>query len=458
VSHLDDHHDEMLEDFTPFSGDLDDPDGPDLFAEAWLVPFAQDVRFASRGPAPVPSPQLTALFEGGALRSGLSNDKGDLLVTAASNVHGPATTQVAGLPNWRKETPMPLAFLSTLIGKLAGAGTMAKAAIATTTAFATMTVAGAAAGVLPGPVQGTVGGAINAISPLNVPTGDPAQTVAAATDIVNNVLASVPTSIPVVPPSIPLSADGTVQTPVGQVSVGGSANLTTPTIPQITIPNIPLPTIPDVTPILNNLPVQLPACVKNLLPTSGALPNPTALVAQIPACIQTVLATANLPVKVSACVASVLGTVTGVLNPASIGSLPKLDVSACVPLDVSKCTSSVLAATGVSTMPFVGDMLKSIFGTWGLGGAGSPTTGFNFFGNFNFNIPGLNAIPAGCVPLDVSKCLTSVTGSLGSLPATGGVPKVDLSACMPTGLTSGIPGVGGGIPGLSGIPFFPFGH
>ncbi|MEA2973235.1 MAG: hypothetical protein QOG82_1693 [Actinomycetota bacterium] len=453
----------MLEDFIPFSGnpldgDLDDPDGPDLFTEAWLVPFAQDVRFASRGPAPVPSPQLSSLFEGGALRSGLSNDKGDLLVTAASNVHGPASSQVAGLPNWRKETSMPLAFLSTLIGKITGMGTAAKAAIATTTAFATMTVAGAAAGVLPGPVQGTVGGAINAVSPLNVPTGDPAQTVASATDIVNNVLASVPTSIPVVPPSIPLSADGTVQTPVGQVSVGGSANLTPPTVPALTLPNIPLPDIPDVTPILNNLPVQLPACVKNLIPTSGALPNPTALAAQIPACIQTVLATANLPVNVSACVASVLGTVTGVLNPATIGSLPQLDVSACIPLDVTKCTSNVLASSGAANMPFVADMLKKIFGSFGMGAGGQAGWGgFNFFGNFNFNIPGLNAIPAGCVPIDISKCLTSVTGSLGSLPAAGGVPKVDLSACMPTGLTSGIPGVGGGIPGLSGIPFFPFG-
>ncbi|HEX7276546.1 MAG TPA: hypothetical protein VF244_04165, partial [Acidimicrobiales bacterium] len=88
------------------------------------------------------------------------------------------------------------------------------------------------------------------------------------------------------------------------------------------------------------------------------------------------------------------------------------------------------------------------------------TTGFNFFGNFgfnfNFNIPGLNAIPAGCVPIDISKCLTAVTGSLGSIPTNGSVPQVDLSACMPTGLTSGISGVGGGIPGLSGIPFFPF--
>ena len=350
---------------------------------------------------------------------------------------------------------MPLAFLSTLIGKIAGAGTAAKAAIATVTAFATMTVAGAAAGVLPGPVQGTVGGVINAVSPLNVPTGDPAQTVAAATDIVDNVLTSVPTPVPVVPPSIPLSADANGQTPVGPVSAGtGGVGL--PDIPDVSIPNIPLPNIPDVTPILNNLPVQLPACVKNLVPTSGAMPNPTALVAQIPACINAVLATANLPVNVSACVASVLGTVTGVLNPGAIGSLPKLDVSACVPLDTTTCTSSVLAATGVTQMPFVGDMMKSVFSGFGAGGSGTPGGGFNFFGSFNFNVPGLNAIPAGCVPIDVSKCLTSVTGSLGSLPSTGGVPKVDLSACMPTGLTSGIPGVGGGIPGLSGIPFFPF--
>jgi len=448
LSHLDDHQDEMLEDFTP-----DDLDGL-----PWLVPFAQDVRFASRGAAPVPSPELTHLFEGGALRSGLSIDKGDLLVTAASNVHGPAP-QAAGLPKWRKETPMPLAFFSTLLSKLAGAGTVAKAAIATTTAFATMTVAGAAAGVLPGPAQGAVGAAINAISPLNVPTGEPAKTVDAATDIVHNVIASVPTSIPVVPPSIPLAGSLTVEGPAGSATVGASTNVVTPTIPQVSIPkvpNIPLPVIPDVTPILHNLPVQLPACVKNLIPTPGTLPNPTTLVAQIPACIQSVLATGGLPVNVSACVASVLGTVTGILSPASIGTLPKLDVSACVPLDVSTCTSNVLAATGVAKMPFVGDMMKSIFSSFGAGAGGSAGTGFNFFGNFNFNVPGLNAIPSGCVPVDISKCLSSVTGSLGSLPSGGGVPKVDLSACMPTGLSSGIPGVGGGIPGLSGIPFFPF--
>ncbi len=430
----------------------------DLDDLPWLVPFVQDVRFASSGPVPRPNPQLAAIFE----TSGLSNDKGDLLATAASNVHGPAP-QAAGLPNWRKETSMPLTFLSAMIAKITGAGAAAKAAVATVTAFATMTVAGAAAGVLPEPIQGAVGGAINAISPLNVPTGDPADTVSAATDLVNGVVGSVP-SLPGASGDLPVSADATVGTPAGTVSVGTSG-ITLPSIPDVTIPdiptlpnlpdlsNIPLPALPDVGPIIDNLPVQLPACVKSLLPTSGALPNPTALVAQIPTCIQTVLATTNLPVNVAGCVASVLGTVSGVLNPAGLGSLPQLDISDCAPLDVSHCTTNVLAATGVSNVPFVGDLMESVYGSFGNSVGG----GFSFLGiSFNFNVPGLNAIPAGCVPIDISQCLTSVTGSLGTLPSTGAVPQVDLSACMPTGLTSGIPGVGGGIPGLSGIPFFPF--
>lgn len=359
---------------------------------------------------------------------------------------------------------MPLTFLSAMLAKITGAGAMAKAAVATVTAAATMTVAGAAAGVLPGPIQGAVGGAINAISPLNVPTGDPADTVSAATGLVDGALGSVP-SLPGLPGDLPVSADATVGTPVGTVSVGTSG-LGLPSIPDVSIPGIPnipnlpdlsglpLPSIPDVSPIIDNLPVQLPACVKSLLPTSGALPNPTALVSQIPACIQTVLATTNLPVNVSTCVASVLGTVSSVLNPASIGSLPQLNISACVPLDVTPCTSNVLAATGVSNMPFVGDLMESIYGSFGNSVGG----GFSFLGiSFNFNVPGLNAIPGGCVPINISQCLNSVTGSLGTLPSVGAVPQVDLSACMPTGLGSGIPGVGGGIPGLSGLPFFPFG-
>jgi len=458
----------------PQPSDPDDQDGLDLLTEEWLVPFGQDVRFACSGPVPVPTPELAALLENGVLRSGFSIEKGDLLVTAASNVHGPAP-QAAGLPKWRKESRMSPAFLTVLIGKIAGAGAVAKAAVATVTATATMTLAGAAAGVLPAPVQGVVGGAINAVSPLNVPTGEVDQIVQSATDTVNGALDSVPGGA--------ISGGANVQTPVGSGSVDASVNLTNPSLPNVSIPgvsipnvsipnlpdltnlptlpglpNLPIPNIPnlpDVGGIVGSVPVQIPACVKNLLPTSGGAPNPTALLAQIPACIQTVLATSGLPVNVAQCVASVLGTVSGVLNPGSIGSLPQLNVSTCVPLDMTACTSNILASTGAANAPFVGNILQSIFGTFG---AGAGTGGASFWGSLglNLNLPGLNAIPAGCVPIDVSKCLTSVTGSLGTLPASGGVPKVNLSACMPTGLTSGLPGLGGGIPGLSGLPFFPF--
>ena len=461
-----DHQDEMLDD--PHPADPDD-DFADLLTEGWLVPFGQDVRFACRGPVPVPTPELAALLEHGVLRSGFSIDKGDLLVTAASNVHGPAP-QAAGLPKWRKERRMSPAFLTALIGKIVGAGTVAKATVATVTAAATMTVAGAAAGVLPGPVQGVVGGAINAVSPLNVPTDEVDKIVQSATDTVDGVLGrsagpSRPAPTCRRPSARPRSTARSTCTcrrspasrsPASRFPTSRSRTSRSRTCRACpTCPSPPSPTSPTSGPSSGRCRCSCRRASRTCSRHRAPLPNPTALLAQIPACIQTVLGTAGLPVNVSQCVASVLGTVSGVLNPAALGSLPQLNVSACVPLDMTACTSSILASTGAANAPFVGDILRSVFGTFG-GGVG--TGGSSFWGNlgFNFNLPGLNAIPAGCAPIDVSKCLTSVTGSLGSLPASGGVPKVNLSSCMPTGLTSGLPGIGGGIPGLSGIPFFPF--
>ncbi|HET7718867.1 MAG TPA: hypothetical protein VFK43_02790, partial [Acidimicrobiales bacterium] len=124
-----------------------------------LAPFAEEVRFAVSGPPPVPSMSLAAVLTAGF--SGVSpTDKGDLLVTAASNVHGPAP-QAAGLPNWKEETDMPVhGIFASLLAKLAGAGTAAKGALAGVTAVTTMAMAGGAAGVLPGPAQSLVASAV----------------------------------------------------------------------------------------------------------------------------------------------------------------------------------------------------------------------------------------------------------------------------------------------------------
>jgi len=158
VSHLGDYQDEM-----PRRHDLDDDTIEALFAGRMpageelgsLVGFVEETRSAARGPAPVPSPQLAAVFA-----EGLSTDKRDLPATAASNVTGPAP-QVAGLPKWRRRKMAIPQFL-------AGLGLAAKAALATGVAAASVTAAGAA-GVLPEPAQNAVSGVVRAATPFEFP-------------------------------------------------------------------------------------------------------------------------------------------------------------------------------------------------------------------------------------------------------------------------------------------------
>jgi hypothetical protein len=122
-----------------------------------LAGFFRDARCLADGPLPVPSQQLAQM-----LAEGISTEKGDLLVTAASNVTGPAP-QAAGLPKWRKKKMVVAEFL-------AGLGFAAKAAFGMTAAAAAVT-AGGAAGVLPGPAQGAVSTAVETVTPFSFPDG-----------------------------------------------------------------------------------------------------------------------------------------------------------------------------------------------------------------------------------------------------------------------------------------------
>jgi hypothetical protein len=403
--------------------------------DAFPAQFAEEVRFAVSGPPPVPSAALASVLAGG-----VSNptdvhptDKGDLLATAASNVHGPAP-QAAGLPkNWRNESDMDFSggLLTGLLAKVSGIGTAAKAAMATVTAVTTMGLAGAAAGVLPGPAQTLVATAVNAATPFQLPTG---TAVTDAAPQASTKLPGVETPVSVTVPAVP-SLPAAPPVSVAASAKAGASAASAPTAPAApAVPGVPgMPALPSVTvpPAVAGLVKNLPACVTNLLP-AGGVPDPTKLATQIPACIPQVLAAANLPADVAKCVSSVLGAIGGAsgMSTGSVPGLAALNVSSCVPLDATKCVSNMMGALG--SLP------------------GLPT-----------GVPGLNSFPGlgnvtGCVPLDVSKCITSITGALSTLPSTGTAPKLDLSACMPTGVPAGaIPGFGTGLPGLSGaLPFF----
>ena len=417
-----------------------------------LAPFAEEVRFAVSGPPPVPSMPLAAVLAAGF--SGLSpTEKGDLLVTAANNVHGPAPEAawrpLRNVANWKEETDMPVpGILAALVAKLALAGTAAKGALAGVTAVTALAMAGGAAGVLPGPAQTLVASAVNAATPFEFPgVDDPAAVVESVTGALPQL--PVPVALPDPPstPSASASAGAQAGTTSGSATPSASGSATAkvatpavnPTVPGLpSLPNLPVTVPPAVSGLVNGL----PACVKNLIPAGGGTPDPARLASQIPGCITQVLSTSSLPPEVAKCVASVLGTIGGASGMAAtaVPSIGSLNMSSCVPLDTSKCVRSMLSLLG--TMPNL-----SGGGLPNLSGGGLPNLG---------SLPSLTNI-AGCVPMNIPACITSISASAG----TGTAPKLDLSTCLPAALpTTALPGTGslpgaGGLPGLSGaLPFF----
>lgn len=162
MSHPSDHHDEM-----PRNAVLDERSIEAILAgEAGathpeLSAFVAEMRSASVGPVPAPSPALSALFS-----HGVSTEKGDLPATAASNVPGPAR-QAAGLPKWRKYTMAVKQFVAglSIAGKLAmGVGVAAAA-----------TTGAGTAGVLPAPVQHEFAKAVEPFVPFEVKDPSPAS-------------------------------------------------------------------------------------------------------------------------------------------------------------------------------------------------------------------------------------------------------------------------------------------
>ena len=309
--------------------------------------------------------------------------------------------------------------LAGLAAKVTGLGTAAKATMAGVTAVATMGLAGGAAGLLPAPAQDLVASAVGAATPFQFPDSE------GATGVVEHAVGSAPqVTLPVTVPDGPGAPPVSVAT-----SAQAGATAAPPPVPaRPTAPaavpatsGVPMPALPPMTvpPGVAGLVKGLPACVTNLIPTGGGVPDPAKLATQIPACIPQVLGTAGLPPEVARCISSVLGVIGGAsgMSPSSVPSIGSLDMSSCVPVDGSKCVSTMLG------------MLATIPG----------------FGS----LPGLSSV-TGCVPMNVTACLTSITSAV----SAGTTPKIDLSACMPAAAsTSGgpnLPGLAGALPLLRG--------
>lgn len=311
--------------------------------------------------------------------------------------------------------------LAGLLAKVSGVGIAAKAAVAGVAAVTTMGLAGGAAGLLPGPAQTLVATAVGAATPFQFPNPS------GVTTTVEHAVGSLPQvtgpatapALPVAPPvSVAASASGRAS-----ASAGAAGPAVTPAPPSPPgVPALPPVTVPTAA---SDLAEGLPACVRNLVPANGGAPDPATLSRQIPACIGQVLRTADLPPQVTRCVSSVLGAIGGAsgMSPTAVPAIAELDVSACVPLDQSRCVTNMMNV--LATMPGFGS----------LPGLDS--------------VPGLRTVP-GCVPMNVTACVNSITSAV----RAGAVPRLDLSACMPATPTAGLPGVGG-LPGLSGaLAFF----
>ena len=218
-------------------------------------------------------------------------------------------------------------FLAAPLAKLANIGTLTKAAATVAAAALTMTVAGGAAGVLalPGGQADTDGAAHVA----------PAQATARVDAAVTSSPSPAGAGASAVSRSTVTSKAGSSS---GSTTVATSAKAAQPTPPTVPTPpraaNVGAPALPA-------LPA-IPSCVRDLIPTGGTTPDPMALVSKLPACIMSVISSslpldailavirsANLPVDLSKCLSSVLSSIPA-LAAGDLSRLPQL-LAGCLP-------------------------------------------------------------------------------------------------------------------------------
>ncbi|MCA1691495.1 MAG: hypothetical protein LC733_04565 [Actinobacteria bacterium] len=236
--------------------------------------------------------------------------------------------------------------IAGLITKLAGLGTAAKVAVATTTAALTMTVAGATAVVLP---------------------SEDATTAAAITEGVTEQVATTLSSAPSVASDAAAAQAGgeaSVTTPAGSVSATAAASSAgeasaafTPSLPSasLPIPGVSLPDLPDLSG-LAQIPAQVMSCLAPIMDLVTGLPavDPariSGIGTAIVGCVSEIVEGLPLPFGLNACISEILGFVSSLTGqlPTAIPDVGGLDVASCIP-------SGLPVPTGFpGDLPFMGD-------------------------------------------------------------------------------------------------------
>lgn len=323
-------------------------------------------------------------------------------------------------------------------------GLAAKIAAGVLAGLTGITAAGAA-GALPGPAQHAVADVINTISPINlIPDTSPNATVTVnaspsspGVSVDVNTGGSPTTTAAPAPSGSSTGAKASVGAGTSGASAGASANVTTPSIPGL----------PNIGGLTGNLPgagaVQIPSCVKDIVDLKTGQPKvPLSQVSSLVVnCVKTLMGSSNktLPAGIGQCVNSILGMV-GNVTPGSTPNISGLDINSCIPVDVTKCMSSVMSMVQGFIPGFTG------FGGSASGGASTGAGGTNanasgFFGmggipGLGGGVPGLSSINlAGCVPFNLDSCLSSLFNMAGNLPGvtTGGVPGLGSGALPSVG-------------------------
>ena len=401
-----------------------------------LVMFANDVRTVAERANPQPNAALASV-----LSTGFSTEKGDLLVTAGSNVIGPATTQAAGLPKWRNRTRMlPAGIFS---------GMVAKVVAGVVTGLVGVTGLGAA-GALPGPAQDAVATVVNTVTPLNLPTDDRGGAAVTTSLPVPGVDVGVTVGTGTTGNKSTTSVSGGADGPTATAgatskSTGGTTGAAGNALVDLPTPSVPgLPNLPNL-PDLPNLPVQMPTCVTEIVDVRTGQPKvPLGQIStKVASCVRSLIATSGAPIPagVNQCVDSILSMVAGV-TPGAVPNITGLDVSKCVPVDVTRCMSSVMGM--FQNLPGFGVGFGGSANSTGGSTSGGPS--IPFFGNVDL---------PGCMPFDLDGCLSSLMGMAANLPNvnTGGIPglgsgtipslgSLNLSSCVPFGSLPSIPGLG----------------